>query len=85
MNPTGKGSNNVDELRYLFLASQVKLLDTPKNLEELKYQSQSENRGVVGVKADGEKCDRCEPIIENLVTQGQISLTQEGRYQSNTK
>ena len=60
MNPaTGKGSNNVDELRYLFLASQVELLDAPKNLDELKYQFQSETLGVGVVKADGEKCDRC--------------------------
>lgn len=60
MNPsTGKGSNDVDELRYLFLASQVELLDTPKSLGELKYQFQSETLGVGVVKADGEKCDRC--------------------------
>jgi len=103
MNPsTGKGSNDVDELRYLFLASQVELLDAPKTLDELKYQFQSETLGVGVVKADGTKCDRCwnysthvgrsevhpllcercEPIIENLVIQGQISLTKEGTYQA---
>lgn len=60
MNPTaGKGSNNFNELRYLFLESQVELLDTPKNLGELKYQFQAETLGVGVVKADGEKCDRC--------------------------
>ena len=58
MNPTtGKGSNNFDELRYLFLASQVELLDAPKSLDKLKYQFQSETLGVV--KVDREKCDRC--------------------------
>ncbi|MGR3275730.1 isoleucine--tRNA ligase [Acaryochloris marina NIES-2412] len=103
MNPvTGEGSNDVDELRYLFLASQVELLDTPKNLDKLKYQFQSETLGVGVVKADGEKCDRCwnystyvgqsekhaslcdrcDSIIENLITQGQVSQTEEGIYQS---
>ncbi|KAI9133839.1 isoleucine--tRNA ligase [Acaryochloris sp. CCMEE 5410] len=102
MNPaTGAGSNNVDELRYLFLASQVELLDTPKKLDRLMYQFQSETIGVGVVKADGQKCDRCwnystyvgqskkhpllcdrcEPIIENQITQGRISKSEDGSYQ----
>jgi isoleucyl-tRNA synthetase len=102
MNPvTGRDSNQVDELRYLFLASQVELLDVPKNLGTLPYHYQSETLGVGVAKAEGEKCDRCwnystsvgqskthpllcdrcNPIIENLVAQGQISQTENGSYQ----
>lgn len=51
--------NNVDELRYLFLASQVGLLDTPKAIQNTEYNSQSEMLQVGVVKAEGEKCDRC--------------------------
>ncbi|HEY9871978.1 MAG TPA: class I tRNA ligase family protein, partial [Candidatus Obscuribacterales bacterium] len=47
--------NGVDELRYLFLSSQVELLDSPDALRDIQYNSQGE--GVV--KAEGEKCDRC--------------------------
>jgi len=53
------GSNGVDELRYLFLASQVELLDTPDALQELQYKSVSESGGVGITKAEGQKCDRC--------------------------
>ena len=52
-------SNGVDELRYLFLTSQVELLDTPAGLAELKYHSQTDSLGVGVVDADGQKCDRC--------------------------
>lgn len=99
--PTGKGLRDSGGLRYLFLASQVGLLDTPKNLGELKYESQSETLSVGVVKADGKKCDlcwnystyvgqskkhpllcdRCEPIIANLIVQNQIGLTEDGSYQ----
>jgi isoleucyl-tRNA synthetase len=60
-NPTDSltGSDRVDELRYLFLASQVELLDSPDALEGLKYSFQSDALGVGVVRADGEKCDRC--------------------------
>jgi isoleucyl-tRNA synthetase len=51
--------NRVDELRYLFLTSQVELLDSPAALSGLDYSSQSEPVGIGIVKADGEKCDRC--------------------------
>jgi len=60
LNPASSlAANGVDELRYLFLASQVELLETPGPLAELKYQSQSDALGVGVVNADGEKCDRC--------------------------
>ena len=52
-------SNGVDELRYLFIASQVKLLDSPEELQEAQYKGESEIASVGIVKADGEKCDRC--------------------------
>lgn len=51
--------NGVDELRYLFITSQVELLDSPEALEGLKYSFQSDPLGIGVVKADGEKCDRC--------------------------
>lgn len=51
--------NHVDELRYLFLVSQVELLESPTALEGLKYSSQSDALGVGVVEADGQKCDRC--------------------------
>ena len=61
LNPTDSlnDGNHVDELRYLLLASQVELLDSPDALEGLKYSFQSDALGVGVVKADGEKCDRC--------------------------
>ncbi|NES66767.1 MAG: class I tRNA ligase family protein, partial [Okeania sp. SIO2D1] len=51
--------NGVDELRYLFITSQVELLESPEALNNLEYQSISDSLGVGVVKADGEKCDRC--------------------------
>jgi isoleucyl-tRNA synthetase len=60
MNPTDSLSGNgVDELRYLFLASQVELLASPGQLAESKYQSQSDALGLSVVEAEGQKCDRC--------------------------
>ncbi len=49
----------VDELRYLFLASQVELLDSPDAAQNASYHSETEAVSVGIVKADGEKCDRC--------------------------
>jgi isoleucyl-tRNA synthetase len=49
----------VDELRYLFITSQVELLDSADALQGLKYSLQSDGIGIGVVKADGEKCDRC--------------------------
>ena len=51
--------NGVDELRYLFICSQVELLDSPSALAELEYKMVSDKLGVGVVKADGVKCDRC--------------------------
>jgi len=52
-------SVHVDELRYLFLVSQVEVLDTPDKLTEAKYRSEADHIGVGVVDAEGEKCDRC--------------------------
>ncbi|MCV3217145.1 isoleucine--tRNA ligase [Plectonema radiosum NIES-515] len=51
--------NGVDELRYLFITSQVEVLDTPEALQQLKYNLQSDAWGIGVVDAEGEKCDRC--------------------------
>jgi isoleucyl-tRNA synthetase len=52
-------SNGIDELRYLFLASQVELIDDANLLTGCQHQTTSAG-GKIGVtKADGEKCDRC--------------------------
>ncbi|WP_058998058.1 isoleucine--tRNA ligase [Leptolyngbya sp. NIES-2104] len=48
--------NHVDELRYLFITSQVELSD---RLPEAKYTAQSEGLSIGVVNAEGEKCDRC--------------------------
>lgn len=55
--PAGTPTNGVDELRYLFLASQVELLSTEPL--SLKYRFQSEAMSVGVLAADGQKCDRC--------------------------
>jgi isoleucyl-tRNA synthetase len=52
-------SNGIDELRYLFLASQVELIDDETKLQGLAHQTSIEG-GKIGVTtAEGEKCDRC--------------------------
>ena len=51
--------NGIDELRYLFLSSQVDLVGSPEKLQDVKYNSQSDSWGIGVVNADGEKCDRC--------------------------
>lgn len=61
MNPSetlGDGLH-VDELRYLFLASQVELLDSAEAAQNADYHLETETATVGIVKADGEKCDRC--------------------------
>ena len=57
LNP--EAGNGVDELRYLFLSSQVELLDSVDALQDMQYKMQGDNLSVGIVKADGEKCDRC--------------------------
>ena len=51
--------NGIDELRYLFLTSQVELLDSPEKLQDVKYKLLSDTWGIGVVNADGQKCDRC--------------------------
>ncbi len=58
-NPDSLSGNGVDELRYLFLTSQVELLDSASTLSGLNYQVETGGLGIGIVKADGEKCDRC--------------------------
>jgi isoleucyl-tRNA synthetase len=52
-------SNNVDELRYLFITSQVEVLDSAQGIEGLKYTSLGESWGIGVTDAQGQKCDRC--------------------------
>ena len=60
LNPQDSLSGNrVDELRYLFLASQVEVLDSAETLQKAEYKSEADKLCVGVVKAEGEKCDRC--------------------------
>jgi isoleucyl-tRNA synthetase len=52
-------SNGIDELRYLFLASQVELIDDANRLQGLQHQTTVEGGKIGVVNADGAKCDRC--------------------------
>ncbi len=52
-------SNGIDELRYLFLASQVELIDDANLLQECQHQTTSAGGKIGVIKADGDKCDRC--------------------------
>ncbi|MDB9316045.1 isoleucine--tRNA ligase [Spirulina sp. CS-785/01] len=52
-------SNHVDALRYLFLASQVELVDSGETVQKADYTGESELVSVGIVPAEGEKCDRC--------------------------
>jgi isoleucyl-tRNA synthetase len=51
--------NGVDELRYLFICSQVELVTTPEAISASEYSEITETCGVAIVAADGEKCERC--------------------------
>jgi isoleucyl-tRNA synthetase len=51
--------NRIDELRYLFLASQVELVDSLDRIQTAEYKSESDKIAIGIVKAEGEKCDRC--------------------------
>ncbi|MGB7087453.1 MAG: class I tRNA ligase family protein, partial [Phormidesmis sp.] len=62
MNPAesmSDDSDQVDELRYLFLVSQVEIVDSLAALAGAKYQKEVEGTTIVVVDADGQKCDRC--------------------------
>lgn len=52
-------SNGVDELRYLFLTSQVELIDDVSQLQGLQHQAMSATSKIGIATATGEKCDRC--------------------------
>ncbi len=51
--------NGIDELRYLFITSQVELLDSPEAVQGLEYKLQSDAWEIGIVNAEGQKCDRC--------------------------
>jgi isoleucyl-tRNA synthetase len=57
--PDSLNGNGVDELRYLFLTSQVELLDSTDRLANVKYAAQTDAIAIGVVDADGKKCDRC--------------------------
>ncbi len=62
MNPAegiSEGSNQVDELRYLFLVSQVEIVDSTSDLKGAEYRGLTNGVTIAVVDADGEKCDRC--------------------------
>ncbi len=62
MNPANSvstDSNRVDELRYLFLVSQVELAESADELKGAKYSGEVEGLTIAVVEAEGEKCDRC--------------------------
>jgi isoleucyl-tRNA synthetase len=56
---TASGANSVDELRYLFLVSQVELVDSAAALSGTQYSGKTGGVTMAVVDADGEKCDRC--------------------------
>ena len=51
--------NGVDELRYLFITSEVELIESNEMLQQLPYSFQSPELAIGVMKADGHKCDRC--------------------------
>jgi isoleucyl-tRNA synthetase len=57
--PPQHQSNKIDELRYLFLASQVELIDNADRIQALQHETTVEGCKIGVVTADGEKCDRC--------------------------
>jgi len=61
MNPAAElnRGDRVDELRYLFLTSQVELLDAPDAARSAQFTSETDLATLGVVAADGEKCDRC--------------------------
>ena len=62
MNPANSvtsSGNKVDELRYLFLVSQVELSDSLDQISAAKYQAEVDGLTIGVAKAEGEKCDRC--------------------------
>lgn len=58
-NSVASEGNNVDELRYLFLVSQVELSDSLDRVAATKYRAEVDGLTIGVAKAEGEKCDRC--------------------------
>ncbi len=56
---TAPEGNHVDELRYLFLVSQVEILDSPEALGAAKFTGEAAGVHIGVVDAAGHKCDRC--------------------------
>jgi isoleucyl-tRNA synthetase len=67
LNPDTGTGNGVDELRYLFITSQVSMLESSAALTGVKHQLQTENLGIGIIPAIGQslhglafnKCARC--------------------------
>ncbi|MGI0490721.1 isoleucine--tRNA ligase [Alkalinema pantanalense CENA528] len=60
LNPSeSQSGNRVDELRYLFLTSQVELVDSADRIAGMKYALSSESLSLGVADAEGQKCDRC--------------------------
>jgi isoleucyl-tRNA synthetase len=57
--PRPTDRNAVDELRYLFLASEVEIVDSAEDLAALPHKVVTEDLSVGMAKAAGCKCDRC--------------------------
>jgi len=59
MPDSARASNAVDELRYLFITSEVELVESNVVIAGLPYSYESPELAIGVVKADGQKCDRC--------------------------
>ncbi|MEM9772909.1 MAG: zinc finger domain-containing protein, partial [Cyanobacteria bacterium P01_D01_bin.73] len=64
--PLEDSSNKVDELRYLFITSEVDLVMETAPLNGLKYALESESRGIGVITASGKKCERCWDYSETV-------------------
>jgi len=52
-------TNVVDELRYVFLTSEVELVDSLSALEGIEFKATDAGVTAAVLRADGSKCDRC--------------------------
>ncbi|MEG4285458.1 isoleucine--tRNA ligase [Microcoleus sp. A006_D1] len=59
MPDSAKASNAVDELRYLFITSEVELVESNVVIAGLPYSYESPELAIGVVKVGGHKCDRC--------------------------
>ena len=61
MNPASSiaAENQVDQLRYLFLVSEVELVDDASKATALEYSAEVEGFAIGVGDASGEKCERC--------------------------